>query len=134
MPKYRVRDGQQLPHNGEVLDAGATWGFKLGRGSATIAAEYRDRAGTNRAGFDTGDQLQAGFIQMAVVGPATFIARINIYEKKSLLTNSSSFWTRWTLTSLGYSTSLRRNCGGLINSSVASWAFQIQMRLMRKST
>ncbi len=46
--------------DGEVFDAGGTWGFKLGRGSATIAAEYRDRAGTNRAGFDTGDQIRAG--------------------------------------------------------------------------
>ena len=55
-----VRGVERDFSDGEVLDAGASWGFKLGRGSATIAAEYRDRAGTNRAGFDTGDQLQAG--------------------------------------------------------------------------
>ena len=42
--------------DGGTYDVSGSWGLSLGpRGSVTVAAEYRDRKGTNRAGPDTGD-------------------------------------------------------------------------------
>ena len=42
--------------DGGTTDASGSWGISLGpRGSLTLAAEFRDRRGTNRAGPDTGD-------------------------------------------------------------------------------
>src|SRR5687768_5332960 len=46
--------------DGGSFDFGATYGFKLGPGSLTVSGEFRDRKGTNRAGFDENDQIQAG--------------------------------------------------------------------------
>jgi iron complex outermembrane receptor protein len=42
--------------DGATTDASGSWGISLGsRGSVSLAAEFRDRQGTNRAGPDTGD-------------------------------------------------------------------------------
>ena len=41
--------------DGGTVDVAGSYGVNLGRGSLTIAAEYRHRQGTNRAGPDTGD-------------------------------------------------------------------------------
>jgi iron complex outermembrane receptor protein len=46
--------------DGETLDLGGSWGFDVARGTVTLAAELRDRAGTNRAGADQRDQIVAG--------------------------------------------------------------------------
>jgi len=55
-----VRGVERNFSDGGVFDASGTWGFQLGRGSGNLSVEYRDRNGTNRAGFDTGDQQRAG--------------------------------------------------------------------------
>lgn len=41
--------------DGGTVDFQGSQGFAIGRGFLTIAGEYRDRKGTNRAGPDTGD-------------------------------------------------------------------------------
>src|SRR5204863_68579 len=46
--------------DGGTYDAGGSYGLKVGTGSITVAAEFRDRNGTNRAGPDVGDQLRSG--------------------------------------------------------------------------
>lgn len=46
--------------DGELFDAGASWGLGVGQGSLTIAAEYRHRNRTNRASFDPRDQIVSG--------------------------------------------------------------------------
>ncbi|HET7694139.1 MAG TPA: TonB-dependent receptor [Vicinamibacterales bacterium] len=46
--------------DGELFDAGGSWGLRLGQGSLTIAAEYRRHNRTNRASFDPRDQVVAG--------------------------------------------------------------------------
>ncbi|MDQ3148477.1 MAG: TonB-dependent receptor, partial [Chloroflexota bacterium] len=46
--------------DGELFDAGASWGLPIGKGSVTLAAEYRHRNRTNRASFDPRDQVVAG--------------------------------------------------------------------------
>src|SRR5205823_1722174 len=46
--------------DGGTYDAGGSYGVKVGTGSVSVAAELRDRKGTNRAGPDTGDQLRIG--------------------------------------------------------------------------
>jgi len=46
--------------DGETADVGASYGWKVGRGTVTVAAEFRNREGTNRAGADTRDQVVAG--------------------------------------------------------------------------
>jgi iron complex outermembrane receptor protein len=46
--------------DGGAVDASGSYGFKLGRGTLSVAAELRDNKGTNRAGFDTRDQIRAG--------------------------------------------------------------------------
>jgi iron complex outermembrane receptor protein len=43
--------------DGGTLDTSGSYGVGIRRGSLTIAGEYRDRKGTNRAGPDTGDQF-----------------------------------------------------------------------------
>jgi iron complex outermembrane receptor protein len=42
--------------DGGTLDFGGNYGFRLGRGSLSLTAEYRYREGTNRAGWDTRPQ------------------------------------------------------------------------------
>lgn len=49
-----------MTYDGELLDAGASKGFKLGKGWAFVSAEFRDRGKTNRAGPDPRDQIVAG--------------------------------------------------------------------------
>ncbi len=46
--------------DGGTYDASGSYGLKVGRGTVTAAAEFRDRKGTNRAGPDVGDQLRTG--------------------------------------------------------------------------
>ena len=46
--------------DGGTYDASGSYGVKVGAGSITGAAEFRDRKGTNRAGPDIGDQLRIG--------------------------------------------------------------------------
>jgi iron complex outermembrane receptor protein len=46
--------------DGETFDLGGHWGFEVGRGTVTLSAELRDRAGTNRAGADQRDQVVPG--------------------------------------------------------------------------
>lgn len=46
--------------DGELLDLGANYGFAVGKGSVFVAAEYRDRNPTNRAGRDPRDQIVTG--------------------------------------------------------------------------
>jgi iron complex outermembrane receptor protein len=46
--------------DGGTYDGSASYGRAVGRGSVAFAAEYRKRDGTNRAGFDTRDQIVAG--------------------------------------------------------------------------
>jgi iron complex outermembrane receptor protein len=46
--------------DGGTYDGSGSYGFKVGSGTITAAAEYRDRKGTNRAGPDVGDQLRTG--------------------------------------------------------------------------
>jgi iron complex outermembrane receptor protein len=46
--------------DGELADVGGSWGVGLGKGSVTVAAEYRHHNRTNRASFDPRDQIVAG--------------------------------------------------------------------------
>ena len=46
--------------DGALTDLGGTWGIAVGKGSMTIAAEYRHHDRTNRASFDPRDQIVAG--------------------------------------------------------------------------
>ena len=46
--------------DGELFDLGGSWGVGLGKGSLTVAAEYRHRNRTNRASFDPRDQIVTG--------------------------------------------------------------------------
>ncbi|HVL66936.1 MAG TPA: TonB-dependent receptor [Vicinamibacterales bacterium] len=46
--------------DGELFDIGGSWGVGLGKGSLTVAAEYRHHNRTNRASFDPRDQIVAG--------------------------------------------------------------------------
>jgi iron complex outermembrane receptor protein len=46
--------------DGGTEDVGASYGWKVGRGTLTMAAEFRNREGTNRAGADQRDQIVAG--------------------------------------------------------------------------
>jgi len=55
-----LKGGATTHSDGELLDASATWGAALGRGSVNLVAEYRDRQPTNRAGHDPRDQVVAG--------------------------------------------------------------------------
>ncbi len=46
--------------DGELFDAGGSWGLALGKGSVTVSAEYRRHNRTNRASFDPRDQVVPG--------------------------------------------------------------------------
>src|SRR3954468_12488316 len=46
--------------DGGLFDLGGTWGLPMGKGSLTVAAEYRHHNRTNRASFDPRDQIVAG--------------------------------------------------------------------------
>jgi iron complex outermembrane recepter protein len=46
--------------DGELFDVGGSWGLALGRGTLTLAAEYRHHNRTNRASFDPRDQVVTG--------------------------------------------------------------------------
>jgi iron complex outermembrane receptor protein len=46
--------------DGRTVDTSGSAGWKIGRGTVNLAGEFRDRKGTNRAGFDSRDQLAAG--------------------------------------------------------------------------
>jgi iron complex outermembrane receptor protein len=46
--------------DGGLFDVGGSWGIAAGRGSVTVAAEYRHHNRTNRASFDPRDQIVAG--------------------------------------------------------------------------
>jgi iron complex outermembrane receptor protein len=55
-----VEGAKRAFRDGGAVDASGTDGFRLGPGTLTVAAEFRDNKGTNRAGFDTRDQVVAG--------------------------------------------------------------------------
>jgi len=46
--------------DGGLFDLGGSWGAAMGKGSLTVAAEYRHHNRTNRASFDPRDQIVAG--------------------------------------------------------------------------
>src|SRR5262245_2489654 len=46
--------------DGELGDVAGAWGIAAGKGSVTVAAEYRHHNRTNRASFDPRDQIVAG--------------------------------------------------------------------------
>jgi len=46
--------------DGGLFDAGGSWGLAAGKGTVTVAAEYRHHNRTNRASFDPRDQIVAG--------------------------------------------------------------------------
>ena len=46
--------------DGGLVDVGGSWGLPIGKGSLTVAAEYRGHNRTNRASFDPRDQVVAG--------------------------------------------------------------------------
>jgi iron complex outermembrane recepter protein len=46
--------------DGGLFDVGGSWGLAAGKGSVTIASEYRHRNRTNRASFDPRDQVVPG--------------------------------------------------------------------------
>jgi iron complex outermembrane receptor protein len=46
--------------DGELFDAGGSWGLKVGAGQVTVTGEYRRHNRTNRASFDPRDQLVPG--------------------------------------------------------------------------
>ena len=46
--------------DGGLVDVGGSWGIPAGKGSVTVAAEYRHHNRTNRASFDPRDQIVAG--------------------------------------------------------------------------
>src|SRR4030095_5195097 len=46
--------------DGGLADIGGSWGSGIGKGSITLAAEYRHHNRTNRASFDPRDQLVPG--------------------------------------------------------------------------
>jgi iron complex outermembrane receptor protein len=54
------KGGATTHDDGGLLDGGANYGFRLGRGALNVTAEYRDRNATNRAGNDPRDQIRVG--------------------------------------------------------------------------
>lgn len=53
--------GQDIDYaDGGLFDLGGSWGLAVGKGSVTLAAEYRHHNRTNRASFDPRDQIVAG--------------------------------------------------------------------------
>ena len=54
--------------DGGLADIGGAWGIAAGKGSVTIASEYRRHNRTNRASFDPRDQIVAGDAGANAVG------------------------------------------------------------------
>jgi iron complex outermembrane receptor protein len=54
------KGGATTHSDGELLDGGGNYGFRIGRGALNVSAEYRDRNATNRAGNDPRDQIVVG--------------------------------------------------------------------------
>ena len=55
------QEGEKIDFSdGELFDAGGSWGLAFGKGSVTLSAEYRHHNRTNRASFDPRDQVVAG--------------------------------------------------------------------------
>ena len=52
--------GHNFPDDGTTANINGGWGFKLGRGSLGLFAEYRYREPTNRAWAESADQIVAG--------------------------------------------------------------------------
>jgi iron complex outermembrane receptor protein len=50
-------DRPSFPRDGRTVDFNGGWGLRLGRGSLSLFAEYRDRDPTNRAGPDASDMF-----------------------------------------------------------------------------
>jgi iron complex outermembrane receptor protein len=55
-----LKGGATTHSDGELIDGGANYGFRIGRGALNVTAEYRDRNETNRAGNDPRDQIRPG--------------------------------------------------------------------------
>ena len=55
--RYLVSD---YPDDGETFNVNGGWGFRLGRGSLGLFAEYRNRQPTNRAWPESSDQVVEG--------------------------------------------------------------------------
>ena len=55
-----MTDRRRSHSDGEMVDASASYGFRIGRGGVFASAEYRDRNGTNRASPDLRDQITTG--------------------------------------------------------------------------
>ena len=56
-----VHEGSDIDFSdGGLFDVGGSWGLAAGKGSVTVAAEYRHHNRTNRASFDPRDQIVAG--------------------------------------------------------------------------
>jgi len=55
--RYMLKD---YPDDGETFNVNGGWGFKLGRGSLGLFAEYRNRQPTNRAWPEAADQIVEG--------------------------------------------------------------------------
>ena len=54
-------EGEEIDFSdGGQFDTGGSWGVRAGKGSVTVAAEFRDHNRTNRASFDPRDQVVAG--------------------------------------------------------------------------
>jgi iron complex outermembrane recepter protein len=57
----RCTEGSDIDFSdGGLVDLGGSWGLAAGKGSVTVAAEYRHHGFTNRASFDPRDQIVAG--------------------------------------------------------------------------
>ncbi|MEP6918180.1 MAG: TonB-dependent receptor, partial [Acidobacteriota bacterium] len=55
------KEGRSIDFSdGGLFDAGGSWGLAVGKGTVTVAAEYRHHNRTNRASFDPRDQVTPG--------------------------------------------------------------------------
>src|SRR4051794_27652894 len=54
-------EGDQINFDdGGLFDGGGSWGLPIGKGTLTVAGEYRHHNRTNRASYDPRDQIAAG--------------------------------------------------------------------------
>lgn len=67
-----LKGGATTHGDGQMLDAGVSGGFAVGRGSLFGNLEYRDRYETNRAGADPRDQIVKGDALTNTVRQPTF--------------------------------------------------------------
>ena len=67
-----LKGGATTHGDGQMLDAGVSGGFAVGRGSLFGNLEYRDRYATNRAGNDPRDQIVTGDALTNTVRQPTF--------------------------------------------------------------